>query len=146
MAKIRKINFNRVGKDEGCLCDKCGQYIRNIWTVQYSDGITANFGIDCFEKLNKESSLTAFGQKEFKKALKRIQDHSELYEREKALTEETDIAWQNHQTVRDWEDKSYWFGKPWSEYHEWRLAEFFKARFEEDQKQLARFNKVNFTR
>lgn len=146
MARIRKINFSRVGEQEGCTCDRCGQYIKNIWTVNYDDGITARFGIDCFEILTKESKLTSFGMKEWKKALKKIQEHQEWYEAEKAKTEETDIAWQNIQNPMEWEDKDYWYGRPYEEYHEWMLNEFFKVRFEEDQKQIDRFSKVNFAR
>lgn len=138
--------FNKVGKQEGCICDRCGQYIQNIWTVNYADGITAHFGIDCFEILNKESGLSSYGRKELKKALKSIQDHQEMYEREAALTEDTDIAWQNLQHPYDWESKSYWYGKPWQEYHDWRLTEFFGRRFEEDQERIDKFGKVNFAR
>jgi hypothetical protein len=146
MAQIRKIDFHRVGEQEGCTCDRCGQYIRNIWTVQYADGIAARFGIDCFEKLNKESNLSKFGHKELEKALKRIQDCRERYEAERLLTEETDIRWQNIQNPPEWEDKDYFYGRPWKEYHEWRLNEFFKERFEENQRQIDRFGKVNFAR
>ena len=146
MARIRKIDFNHVGKKEGCLCDRCGQYITNIWTVQYADGITARFGIDCFEQLSKESKLTSFGQRELKKAMKNIQKHRELYEKEKTLTEETDIAWQNLQHPYERDTRSYWYNKPWEEYHKWRLEEYYKCRFEEDQKQIDRFSKVNFIR
>ena len=146
MARIKKIDFHHVGKLDGCLCDRCGQYIMNIWTVQYTDGVKANFGIDCFEKLCKASKLTAFGQKELKSALKKIQDHRELFEAEQALTEETDTAYQNDQHPQEWETPSYWCGRPWKEYHEWRLNEFFPRRFEEDQKRIDRFSKVNFVR
>lgn len=146
MAHIKEIRFDHVGKQEGCLCDKCGQYIINIWTVQYTDGITARFGIDCFEKLNKESGLSNFGRKELNKVLKSIQKHHEMYEAEAAKTEETDIDWQQIQNPFDWQDKSYWYGRPWAEYHEWMLTKFFKVRFEEDQKQIDRFSKVNFSR
>lgn len=146
MARIKKIDFCRVGEQEGCLCDRCGQYIKNIWTVQYADGITARFGIDCFEALNKESGLSNFGRKELKKALKRIQEHREMFEAEKAKREETDIRWQNIQNPPAYESKDYWYGRPWEEYHEWMLNEFYGARFKEDQKQIDRFAKVNFAR
>lgn len=146
MARIKKIDFHRVGKHEGCLCDRCGQYIQNIWTVQYADGFTARFGIDCFQILNKESGLSEYGRKALNKALKSIQKHREMYEKEAMKTEETDIAWQNAQNPAEWENKSYWYGKPWKEYHEWMMTEFFKIRFEEDQKQISRFSKVNFAR
>ena len=146
MARIRKIDFYHVGKQEGCLCDRCGQYITNIWSVQYADGITARFGIDCFEILNKESGLSTFGKKELNKALRNIQRHREMYEQEAAKTEETDIAWQHIQNPYEWESKDYWYGKKWEEYHDWMLTVFFKTRFEEDQKQIDRFSKVNFAR
>ena len=146
MARIKRVDFYHVGKQEGCLCDKCGQYITNVWSVQYADGITAKFGVDCFEKLNKESGLTSFGKKELNKALKSIQKHREMYEKEAAKTEETDAAWQQLQNPFDWQDKGYWYGKKWEEYHEWMMTEFFKTRFEEDQKQIDRFSQVNFAR
>lgn len=146
MARIQKVDFHHVGKQEGCLCDKCGQYITNVWTVQYTDGITARFGIDCFEKLNKESKLTSFGKKELSKALKNIQKHREMYEAEASKTEETDVAWQYIQNPAPHESKDYWYGRKWEEYHEWMLNEFYGARFKEDQKQIDRFSKVNFAR
>lgn len=142
MAYIQKIQFNRVGQNEGCTCDRCGQYIRNIWTVDYTDGIKMNFGIDCFEKLNKASKLNAYGMKKLKKALKFIEGHYDMIETEKAKTEETDGQWKYLQ-----EDKeSYWCGRPWNEYHKWMLEEFYPERIKEDQKRIDRFSKVNFER
>lgn len=146
MAHIKKITFHTAGRQEGCVCDRCGQYIRNIWTVQYADGVTMRFGIDCFEILTKESGLSAYGRKQLNKALKSIEKHRELYEREKNLTEETDIAWQNIQHPWDYEARDYWYDRPWEEYHEWRMNEFFKIRFEEDQREIDRFSGVNFAR
>lgn len=46
MAKIKAVDFYKAGSQDGCLCDRCGQYIRNIWKVQYADGTTVRFGID----------------------------------------------------------------------------------------------------
>lgn len=146
MARIKKVRFDRVGINEGCTCDKCGQYIRNIWTVSYTDDITLHFGIDCFEKLNKESGLTAYGAKLFKKALKRIERYTDMLEAEKALTEETDIAYQNEQKCREYESPSCWYGKSWSEYHEWMINVFYPARFSDAEKEFEKFAKVNFKR
>ena len=146
MARIKKIMFSKVGKQEGCLCDRCGQYITNIWTVNYADGVTLHFGIDCFETLNKESNLTSYGQKLLKKSMKSIQHYSEMFEEEKRLTEETDIRYQNEQEVNDWESKSYWYGKPWEEYHAWMINEWFPMRFADAQKDIDKFSKVNFKR
>lgn len=146
MARIKKIMFYKTGKSDGCICDRCGQYIMNVWAVDYADGVSAKFGIDCFEALNKESGLSKFGERELKKTLKNIEKHRELFEKEKALTEETDIAYQNIQHPWDYEDKDYWYGRPWGEYHEWRLNEFWGMRFQEDQEAVDRFRKVNFAR
>lgn len=146
MARITKIMFARVGKQEGCLCDRCGQYIRNIWTVNYADGVTMNFGIDCFEALAKESALTTYGIKTLKKALKRIADYQDLLDAEKAKTEETDLRYQETQITYEWKDKDYWFGKPWAEYHKWMIDVFYPMRIADAQKEIARFRNVNFQR
>lgn len=63
MAHIKEIRFTHVGRNEGCLCDKCGQYIQNIVTVEFTDGITFDYGQDCFKKLYDNSKLTEFGKK-----------------------------------------------------------------------------------
>lgn len=146
MAQIKKISFARVGKNEGCTCDKCGQYIRNIWTVDYADGVRLNLGIDCFDKLNKSSNLTTYGLKLFKQAMKSIEDHQRMFEEEKALTEETDIRYQATQTHVEWKEDDYWMGHPWEEYHKWMIEEWWPTRFKEDQKKIDRFGKVNFAR
>lgn len=145
MAYIKKISFASVGKQEGCTCDKCGQYIRNIWTVDYQDGVRMNFGIDCFEKLSK-GKLNDYGMKLMKKALKSIQHYQELLEAEKALTEETDERYQMTQKHYDWQPDGYWMGHPWEEYHKWMIEEWYPARFKEAQKQVDRFKNVNFNR
>ena len=68
MAHIKHINFAHVGRNEGCLCDKCGQYIQNIVYVDYDDGI--------FAKLYNGGKLSTYGVKLMKKALKAIEAHS----------------------------------------------------------------------
>lgn len=141
MAFIKKVDFQKVGRYEGCTCDRCGQYIQNIWTVTYKDGVIMNFGIDCFSKLNGEK-LNAYGMKMMKDALKHIEDHKEGFEAEKLKTEETDQKWKYIQ--QDKED--YWFGRPYEEYHKWMIEEWWPERFKEDQKKIDRFNKVNFER
>ena len=141
MAYIKQIRFSSVGKQEGCTCDKCGQYIRNIWTVDYQDGIQMKFGIDCFEKLSK-GKLTDYGMKIMKKALKNIEYYQTALEAEKALTEETDIRYQNEQTNK----YNAWYGSSWEEYHEWMINKWYPARFADAQKEIDRFRKVNFSR
>lgn len=146
MAQISKIQFQSVGRNEGCTCDKCGQYIRNIWIVDFADGVRVNFGIDCFAKMKKESNLSKFGEKELNKVLKSIKDYQKMFEAEKQLTEETDIRYWHEQEKHDWESPSYWYGKPWEEYHAWMINEWYPARFADCEKSIKRFSKVNFAR
>ena len=142
MAYIRRITFDHVGQNEGCTCDRCGQYIKNIWTVTYQDDVSMHFGIDCFEKLNKESKLNAYGRKLMKETIKWIECHQEMFEAEKAKTAETDLAWQRESQDKD----SYWYGRSFEEWHKWMLEEWWPERFKDDQKRVDRFAKVNFNR
>lgn len=144
MARILKIDFFKTGRNEGCTCDKCGQYITNVWTVRYDCGVDVHFGIDCFDKMLKDSKLNDYGMKLMKKTLKSIERHQRGFEAEKKLTEETDEGYKLTQTLSGWETKSCWYGTPWKEYHEWMLTEWWPTRFKEDQEALDRFKKINF--
>jgi len=146
MARIKSINFYSVGRMEGCTCDRCGQYIQNIYTVTFTDEVRMNFGIDCFRKLLLTGNLSDYGMKLMKKELKSLKRWQELFEEEKQKTEETDIAYQNLQEHVDWKPDSAWYGRPWEEYHEWMIKEWFPYRFEECQKAIEKFSKVNFNR
>lgn len=141
MAHLKKIQFERVGRNEGCTCDRCGQYIQNIWTVTFDTDEVIRFGIDCFNKLNGKA-LSDYGQKLMSKALKHLEKTQERFEKEAAKTEETDIAWQ--QLQGDDAKQMYWHGRPWKEYHEWMLTEWYGERFKECQKEIDRFGKVNY--
>ena len=146
MARIKKINFSAVGRMEGCTCDRCGQYIQNIYSVHFVDGIQMNYGIDCFRKLLLTGNLSDYGMKLMKKELKRLKHYQEMYEAEKLLTAETDEGYQRTQEKHDWESPSYWYGLPWEEYHAWMLNSWYPKRFEESQKIIEKFSKVNFDR
>ena len=126
MARIIGIKFDHTGKNDGCTCDRCGQWITNIWTVKFDDGITAHFGIDCYEKMCKDSRLNDYGMKLMKKALKRIADFQKMQDDFEKQTAETCIAYQNEQA--DWND-SFWKGKSFEEYRQWMLEKWFPARF-----------------
>ena len=143
MAYIKRINFAHVGRKEGCLCDKCGQYIQNIVTVDQTDRMRVNYGQDCFANLYNSGKLNAYGVKLMKKALKSIEKHSKQLEDYKSgkMTAENDVAYQYDQTYG-----GYWKGKPFEEYRKWMIDEWFPARFAEDQKEIDRFAKVNFER
>lgn len=146
MARIKSIDFDSVGRMEGCTCDRCGQYIQNIYTVTFTDEVRMNFGIDCFRKLLLSGNLSDYGMKLMKKELKSLKRWQELFEKEKLKTEETDIAYQNEQEHVDWKPDGYWYGRPWEEYHEWMLTQWFPKRFEESQEVINKFSKVNFKR
>lgn len=144
MARIERIDFTKTGKNDGCTCDKCGQYITNIWTAKYSGGLVVHYGMDCFDKLLKDGKLSDYGVKLMHKALKRIKDVQTKMDAEKKLTEETDIAYQYTQEKHPYLQPSAWYGVPWEEYHEWMLNEFWPYRMNEAQKELAQFSKINF--
>lgn len=147
MAQIKSIRFDKSGRNDGCTCDKCGQYIMNIWTVQYSDGVTLHYGIDCFSKIYKSGKLTRSGEKLIRATLKSIEYYSEQLEVWKALTEQEaeEKGLLGTLKVTDWND-SYWAGKTFEEYKDWMVNEFFPARLAHCQKDIDRFAKVNFTR
>lgn len=78
MPYIRDIRFDHVPKDAGFICDRCGEYITNVYTVTYDNGLKASYGIECFNKLRKHSNLTAAGNTLLNKVLKDIKYYSEL--------------------------------------------------------------------
>lgn len=143
MAHIKKISFSSVGKQEGCTCDRCGQYIKNIWTVEYEEGLRMNYGIDCFEKIYKKG-LNATGSKLMKKIMVSIKSYEEGLAQYVSgeLTAETDESYQIDQM--DWNKDNYWYGRSFEEYRDWMINEFFPHRIADKQKELARFQKVNF--
>lgn len=144
--KIKEISFSSVGKNEGCTCDRCGQYIKNIMTVKYADGLCMNYGVDCFSKLCKESSVQSNREKELKKAIRRIDEYTKRLEKWKNLTEEQ--AEEQHLIeelkVTDW-NTSYWAGKTFEEYKTWLIESFFPYRISEAQKEIDKLN-VNLKR
>ena len=144
MAHIKKIAFDRCGKNEGCVCDRCGQYIRNIVTVSFTDDVTMHYGIDCFEKLSKTGNLTTQGKKMLKKAVEQIDNWTcELAKwKNGEYTAENRIDWQLEQ-----EDKmSPWYGLNFAEYRNWYIEKFIPVRLEEQQKTINKFRKANFDR
>lgn len=141
MAHIKRISFESVGKAEGCTCDRCGQYIRNIWTVEYKEGLTMHYGLDCWQKVCRQG-LNQHGMKLMKKAMKAIQNYEERLAKYTSgeMTVETDQGW-----LADQEDKmSAWYGHTFEEYRAWMINEFFPYRIAEAQKELAKFGKINF--
>ena len=147
MARIKSIMFGRTGKDDGCICDKCGQYIMNVWTVQYTDGVTLHYGIDCFENICKSGKLSRYGEKLMHRALKDIAYYSEQLEMWKTLTEQEaeEKGLLDELKVTDW-NESYWAGKTFEEYKNWMVNVVFPDKLECCQKDIDKFSKVNFVR
>lgn len=145
MARIKKIEFYTADEKTGCLCDRCGQYIKNIWSVEYTDGLIIRYGIDCFAKVRNSSNLTAYGKKLMNKSLKSIQNYSEQLEQYKngSMTAETDDSYKSCQM--DYYKGSYWYGKPFEEYKDWMINECLPYRIEAAQKEFnEKFKKTNF--
>lgn len=144
--KIMSIRFDHVDKNSGCTCNKCGQYIQNVWTVSFAGGLVMNYGIDCFEKVYKSGTLTAQGIKEFRKLLKSIQDHKEGCDKWKNITESEARAnsekWGMKLCIDDPDNAFY--GCSFEEYREWMVNEFFGERFRQDEKALVRFRAAGF--
>ena len=144
MSHIKRIRFSSVGRNEGCTCDRCGQYIRNIWTVDYAEGFSVNYGIDCWEKVYKGGKLSQYGEKEMRKIMKAIADYEKMLATYKSgeMTAETDGGYKSAQMdcFRD----GYWYGRPYEEYKAWMIDEFIPARIESKQDELKKFNKIDF--
>ena len=144
MAHIKSIRFDSVGIKEGCVCDRCGQYIQNVWTVEFQEGITMHYGIDCWQKVKKSGNLNDYGKKMLNKIMKSIQNYYERLAKYTSgeMTEETDESYKTQQM--ECFSNNYWHGRPYSEYKQWMVEEFFPYRIGEEQKELEKFKKINF--
>lgn len=144
MAHIKKIHFDSVSTNEGCTCDKCGQYIKNIWTVEFLTGDTFHYGIDCWRKIQETGGLNKQNKREFNRILKSIQRYTEAMNAfiTGERNESNDIAYQNAQAEGNELDAFH--GVPYEEYKRWHVEELFPYRIAEEQKELARFKRVDF--
>ena len=142
MAKLKKITFHTAPVKDGCTCNRCGQYIRNIWTVEFEEGIIMTYGIDCFEKILKTGNLTDYGRKLMKQTMKSIEAHYQAINRQAELTEETDEGWKYLQA--DWNKCNGWYGEKYSDYKAWMLGEFIPTQIARDQETLNKFRKADF--
>lgn len=147
MAHIKSIRFNSVSRQEGCTCDRCGQYLQNIWTVEFEEGLTMHYGIDCFSKIKKQSNLSDYGKKTLNKIMKSIQGYEEMLAKYNngEFTEENDQCWINEKASWERPDgrNSYWKDCDYKEFRQDRI-EFFEYRISAEQKELEKFKKVNF--
>lgn len=145
--RITNINFVHVGRNEGCCCDRCGQYIQNIWYVDFSSGERIRFGIDCFEKVYKKG-LSQYGLKMFKRLLRSIEHDQKQITYWETVTEEQARADGQLQFTLDagilnGYDHHYWSGKPFEEYRAFEI-ECAKNMLKSDQKEIEKFRKCGF--
>ena len=146
MAYIQDIRFDHVGKQEGFICDQCGAYITNVYTVTYSNGLKMQYGMECFKKLFEAGRLTEQGIKLMKKALKKIK---EAYVIRDAWLKVDSFEEAKEQNIPYWSAFEYeaWKGRNFEEFKEFCTSEtkgFFACSIRDVRKILERFNKVNF--
>lgn len=139
---IQDIKFNTVDKRDGFLCDRCGAYITNIYTVTYSDGLVARYGMECFKKLFDAGNLTEFGRNLMMKALKSMR---EIYEkREKWLSVNSFEEAEKKCLISTWDIKERWEGYTFEECKDFYVNKCFEHDLKRVKEELARFKKVNF--
>ena len=142
MARIKSINFSHTDRIHGCMCDRCGQWLQNIWTVEFSSGDTINFGIDCFNKMT-QGKLTDYGKKLLKKSLDRLKKwQTELKKwQDGEYTAENCESYQFEQQFPD----HYFYGKSFDEYKEFQITQWIPARIECARKDIEKFSRIEFT-
>ena len=145
MARIKSIDFYTTSKDSPCICDRCGQGITNVLQVTYADGLRLLYGTKCFEILCKENNVSGYRGKLLKKAMERLEWAQKSLEAERDLTEDNDEGYKLEQFDHPDCQKSYWFGKPWAEYHEWKLTDFWTYRIKKAQEDIEKLS-VNLNR
>ena len=145
MARIIDINFSAVSTHDGCTCDRCGQWIKNIWTVKFDDGITAHFGIDCYKQMCKDSRLNEYGMNVMKNILKDLEEWDKRLAKWKSedLTAENCLSYQYEQA--DW-NNGYWKGKSFEEYRQSWIDEICNDRIPRLKKELEKFKNIDFKR
>ena len=139
MAYIKKVSFNHVKKEEGCMCDNCGQWITNIITVDFKEGESLRFGVDCYEK-RINGKLNAYGKKEMNRIVRSIQEHSKLLEdlKKDKITPRVQKQWDSYRT---WQ--AYWQDKSIEEWKNW-MIDVVPKWLEKDNEELEKFRKINF--
>lgn len=157
MAYITNITFWRYGKNEGLTCTKCGAYIRNVYTVTYSDGFIANYGTECFDKLWKSGKLSKYGEKEFKKILKNIKFYNDVLATwQKCKTEQELIEnplmfssnyldrYNESEYIKNEYKRNAHKDDTFEEYRDYIINEFIPYRLKSERKELERFKKIDF--
>ena len=142
MARIKAIHFFNAGRAEGCTCDRCGQYIQNVWTVEYAEGTKINYGVDCWQKV-KRQGLDDYNRRKLAKIEKSIKAYEEQLAKyvNGEYTADNCEGYKNAQA--DWNTNNAFHGESFESWKSWHVNEFFPYRIAEAQKELAKIAKIN---
>lgn len=147
MAFIQDIRFDSADKNGGLLCDRCGAYIKNIYTVTYSDSLVARYGIECFKKLFDAGKLTDFGRKLMMRTLKKLKEAYEAREKWLNVNSLEEAKERSLPYTQVFETYEAWEGHTFEEFKDFCTSEergFFASDLKKAKRDLARFKKVNF--
>lgn len=146
MAKILDIRFDSVGKQSGVICDRCGAYIQNIYTVKYDTGLIVHYGIECFKKLQLASNLTDAGMKLLKKILKKVKEAYEFKAIWDSVVDIEDARNKKAPFLSVFETYEAWKGHSFEEFKRYCTSEeegFFAHDIKAANKELQRFKHLN---
>lgn len=132
-----RMDFYTLPKDQGIICDECGTYIRNIYSITLNDGYNFKVGSECFKKLEKRTNLSEYGTKALNKLLKLLNDYDKsIKDWEKWNTPEEAEIDKCFQRI---EDKNCWRIRTQKEFEKEKdlmLTFYILARIEQTQKQI----------
>lgn len=141
--KIIDIRFDHVSKNDGCICDNCGQYITNVYTITYDNGLKLHYGIECYRKLINASNLTRQGTKLLNKIAKNLAFYYEVRAKWEAVdtyenAEAMKLLW-----YRDYKENEAWEGATFEEYRKFQVH-CADVQIEKNKKELTRFKHAKF--
>lgn len=132
--------FYSLPKNQGICCEHCGTYIRNVCVIHFSDGFTLKCGLDCFNKLLKQSNLSEYGAKALKRSLKSLKLYDEMRVNwTRWQTPEEAEADGCSQRIEDPENRGTWRIRTQVEFEEekaWILTDFIPYRIKSKQAEI----------
>ena len=63
------VEYYQLPKNAGICCEHCGTYIRNVFVLHFDDGFSLKCGVECYNKLIKQSNISQYGEKLLKKQI-----------------------------------------------------------------------------
>ena len=137
--KIKSINYYSVSKNESSICDCCGKAIRNICCVTTVENEHLNFGTTCFTKIIKDR-LQGFHQKKLQKIAKSIKKYCDARDIWINLTEEEYRKNLSEIPFAQWDEE-----EKFCEYKDWILNELIPHRIADEEKNLEKYKKNEFS-